>query len=272
MLGMVRAGEIGGGLSKGLDSAAQLYEASASARRNLVTALAYPTFLLIACVGSLVLLIKVVLPKFGGMLAELGQPLPSSTAALMDAARVLGRVGPGTTLFLAVAAVGIWQTTRAERGRAKCHGILLKVPLIGAARQAWASASVCSTMASLLHAGVPFAASLKHAIQACGDSAIAARIAAARTDVLSGARPSETLERHEALTSTCIRLCRAGEESGNVAGMLDRAAQLERARSLRMIQDAIRLLEPCMILVFGGIVAFVAAALLQAMYAIRPAS
>jgi len=52
--------------------------------------------------------------------------------------------------------------------------------------------------------------------------------------------------------------------------MLSHAAQLERDRVLRRLRGAVRLLEPAMIVGFGGVVALVAAALLQALYSIRP--
>jgi type II secretory pathway component PulF len=73
-----------------------------------------------------------------------------------------------------------------------------------------------------------------------------------------------------AATPTVVRLVRAGEESGRLAEMLNRAAVLETERARRLVTGAVRLLEPALILMFGGIVAFVAAALLQAVYSVRP--
>jgi type II secretory pathway component PulF len=52
--------------------------------------------------------------------------------------------------------------------------------------------------------------------------------------------------------------------------MLVHAGQLERDRVLRRVRSAVRLLEPAMIVAFGGVVALVAAALLQALYSVRP--
>jgi type II secretory pathway component PulF len=52
--------------------------------------------------------------------------------------------------------------------------------------------------------------------------------------------------------------------------MLSRASTLETERARRLVTSAVRLLEPALILAFGGIVAFVAAALLQAVYSVRP--
>jgi general secretion pathway protein F len=67
-----------------------------------------------------------------------------------------------------------------------------------------------------------------------------------------------------------VRLVYAGEESGRLSGMLAHASKLESERATEAVKSAVRLLEPGLILAFGGIVAFVAAALLQAVYSVRP--
>ena len=73
-----------------------------------------------------------------------------------------------------------------------------------------------------------------------------------------------------ALSPTVIRLVSVGEETGRLAHMLAFGSRMERARSERLMKTAVRLIEPALILVFAGIVALVAAALLQAVYAVRP--
>jgi general secretion pathway protein F len=88
--------------------------------------------------------------------------------------------------------------------------------------------------------------------------------------VEQGSRVSDALARHAVTTEFVQRLVRAGEESGQLASMLSHAGHFERDRVLRRVRSAVRLLEPAMIVAFGGIVALVAAALLQALYSVRP--
>ena len=87
---------------------------------------------------------------------------------------------------------------------------------------------------------------------------------------MHGDRLSRALATHGAATPTVTRLVRAGEESGRLAGMLAHAARLEREHAIGQTKAIIRFLEPSLIVMFGGVVAFVAAALLQALYSIRP--
>jgi type II secretory pathway component PulF len=114
------------------------------------------------------------------------------------------------------------------------------------------------------------ATAMLHAARASGDASLTRRILTARESVVQGRRPSDALSEEAALTPTAVRLARAGEETGRLAAMLSHAAALERERAESMVRSAVRLLEPALILVFGGLVALVAAALLQAIYSVRP--
>jgi type II secretory pathway component PulF len=64
---------------------------------------------------------------------------------------------------------------------------------------------------------------------------------------------------------------RYGEESGRLSEMLEKAAALEEAAARRALRSLVALIEPVMIVLFALLVAFVAAALLQAVYSVRPA-
>ena len=125
-------------------------------------------------------------------------------------------------------------------------------------------------MASLLDSGVPIAPALLAGARASGDAALEARLMEARASVIAGTPLSSAIAASDAATSTVVRLVRAGEESGRLAEMLSRGSVLEAERARRLVNGAVKLLEPALILMFGGIVAFVAAALLQAVYSVRP--
>ena len=103
-----------------------------------------------------------------------------------------------------------------------------------------------------------------------GDAALAGRILAAREAVVGGQGVARALEAEQAATPTALKLMRAGEETGRLARMLDHASRIEADRADQLIRAVVRMLEPTLIIVFGGIVALVAGALLQAVYSVRP--
>lgn len=272
VLGVIRAGERGSALAAAVRHAAELSEDAAATRAAIRSALAYPIILATAGTASLGLLVGLVLPRFAAILGDLGQALPPTTQFVLGAAAGVRALAiPATvTAMLVVAGWRAWVAT--PTGRLRWDTLLLAMPVLGEARSASATARLAASLSALLSTGVPMGAALGSASSSTGDAAITARVLAARADVEHGSRLSDALARHAAATPLVQRLARAGEESGRLAPMLAHAGQLERARVMRLVQSAVRLIEPALIVIFGGVVALVAAALLQALYSVRPAA
>jgi general secretion pathway protein F len=270
LVGIIDAGEGGSGLAPALGHAATLAEQMAASRAALRQALAYPLVLALSGVGATALLVGVVLPRFAAILIDLGETLPSSTRlvlAISHGARAAALPG----LVIAVVLGALWRMWVAtDDGRRTWHGWLLALPLVGTVRLASAASRVAAALGALLESGVPAAPALAHAARASGDAAIEVRLMDVRRDVIAGRRLSTALDEAGAATPTIVRFVRAGEESGRLAAMLAQGARLERDRAERAVKTMLRLVEPLLVLSFGGMVALVAAALLQAVYAVRP--
>jgi type II secretory pathway component PulF len=135
-----------------------------------------------------------------------------------------------------------------------------------------ATARAARALGALLRVGTPALAALDIARLAAGNAGVAARITRARERVAEGAGLSAALTASEALTATALQLAGIGEASGALPDLLERAAYLEETLAERRTKALVSLLEPALILAFAAVVAFVAAALLQALYSLRPGS
>ena len=269
VIGIVQAGEGGSGIALAVRRAADLTENAAARRAAIQAALAYPLILAVAGTAAVALLVGVVLPRFSVILADLGQALPPATRmvlALSGFARAAALPG---VIALAALAIGWRAWVRTDAGARRWAAFLLGLPVIGAIRLSAASARTCAALASLLESGVPVAVALAHSARAAGDAAIAARVRAARELVVTGQGMARALGAERAVTPTAARLARAGEESGQLAPMLWHASRIDGEQAERQLRAAVRLLEPSMVIAFGGMVALVAAALLQAIYSVR---
>ncbi len=267
-VGLVRAGERGVGLGAALTQAAAQLERESETEARVRAALTYPTLLAIVGSGAIALIVLFVIPRFAALLTDVGQTLPTATRvllALSSGARSYGLVFAVGGVALAVIAA------RAMREhRAAWHDWLLRLPIVGALRLALASARASRTLGALLGSGTPALAALEIAREAAGDAAVAVRIASSRGRVAEGQGLTAALEATGALTSSALQLAAIGEGSGRLPPLLAKAAELDDAEAERRLKALVSLLEPGMILAFAGLVAFVAAALLQAVYALRP--
>jgi type II secretory pathway component PulF len=206
------------------------------------------------------------------LLADQGRALPAATRLLVAASMLLSRGAIPALGLAVVTVVALSRWMRTAEGRLAVHRALLELPILGDLRLRLATARACGALGSLLDGGVPILPALDLARDAADDAAVGRRIAAARIDVERGEPLATALKRHGALTLVALRLTAFGERAGRQAAFLEHAARLEASAAQRAIQRVVTLLEPVLILLFGAVVAFVAAALLQAVYSVRPGS
>jgi len=270
VIGIMRAGEAGSGLAQAVRRSATLMESRAATRAAVRAALAYPAILATASLASMGLLVGVVLPRFAAIVRDLGQALPPTTQALLSLAQLARELALPGIVGLAIALIAWHRWVSTTSGRLAWHSALLSAPAVGGIRRAGAAAGFASALSALLESGVPIGAALRSAAEAAGDAAMAERITKARERIVQGSSIAASLAAEDAGTPTMLRLVHAGEESGRLAELLSHAAVLEHERADRALKSFVRLLEPALILAFGGLVAFVAAALLQAVYSVRP--
>lgn len=270
VLGMLRAGERGSQLPLALEQVARHLEQEAELVARVRQALAYPLLLTVVGVASVLVIGTVIVPRFGELLGDLGQDLPAATRVLLVASTLLSHYW-----FLLVPAIagGIafgGEVTRWPTIRLPVDEALLRTPLVGPVRLALATSRIAGALGGMLAAGMPLLAALEAAREAVGDRAVADRLGRARERVTQGAPLSASLAREGVLAASALQLVQVGESSGRLAEMARRAGDLAAQEAERGLKTLVTLVEPALIVTFGGLVAFVAAALLQAVYAIRP--
>ena len=121
------------------------------------------------------------------------------------------------------------------------------------------------TLQTLLQNGMALLPSLKLVRDALGNRAIAAAVDDAATTVRSGGRLSEAFGRTGVLPALAVELMTISEESGQLEGMLDKAADTFTARVQQRLQRLLTLLEPALILGLGALIALVIVSILLAM-------
>lgn len=270
VIGIIQSGEAGAGIGSAIRRAAELSESSAEMRSALRSALAYPLVVAFAGVLAITVLITVVLPRFATILSDLGQSLPASTRIVLRIASIAHASIVPVVLGIALGAVSWRAWVQTSTGLEHWHDLLLGTPVVGKLRQSAATARAAMSLSALLGSGVPIAPALGLAARASGDAAVQARILRAKERIAAGETLSGALAACDAATPTAISLIRAGEESGSLASMLEHGARIEQKHVDQVVRTAVRMLEPVLLLAFASVVALIAAALLQAIYSVRP--
>ena len=267
-IGLIRAGEEGGRLADTTQRLAEHLERQRTFRARMLSALLYPTLLLITGAAALVVLFLVILPRFVILLQDSGAELPRSTALLLGTADYLrGNV----TLIAAVAlcaaiitAIGI----RGTGGRQRLNSLILRIPVVRGLRIESGSARLARTLATLLASGMSLLPALRVAAEAVGDPVVADWVRAAGQRVQRGEPLSAALACYP-FPGVFVRLVQVGEQGGRLEPLLERSSAILESALERRLQRLVTILEPALILLFGIGVGFVALSLLQAIYGIH---
>ncbi len=258
-LSLVQAGEATGALDQILARMADFLEHQDRIKARVRSALAYP--LLMLGVGGLVLvfLFSFVIPKMVRIFSDLGAALPWITRVLIRLSDLFQRHG----WVLALAALGLaWGGRRLlKTRRILVDRLLLRLP--GGVFSNLYFARFSRTMGFLLGGGLPLPQALKIASRAIGNEALAASVRAADAGVAEGQRLSASLP---LFPPVLLQLIATGEKSGDLAGMLARAADAYEEAFQRKLAGAVSLLEPAMILLMGAVVCFVVLAVLLPLF------
>lgn len=268
-VGMVRAGERGGYLSESLDRLAVQLEREQALRARLASAMLYPAVMVLVGAAALATLFVQVLPRFVELLADTGSELPRSTALLLATGEFVGRWWPALLMAPVLMAAALAAVRATEEGRHAVDRALLRAPVAGKIRRSVAAVRLARALSTLLRSGMPILPALETAAEAQADAAVAADVLRVREEVRAGDGLAVSLRRGGVYPFSFLQMVEVGEEGGRLPEMLERAAEAMEGEVERSLERLLRLVEPVMIVAFGGAVGFVALSLLQAIYGIQ---
>jgi general secretion pathway protein F len=268
-IGIVRAGERRGEVAAAFAQMGAHLERQEQLRGRLVSALLYPALLTVAGGFAIGVLLVVVLPQFTTLLADAGAALPRSTRVLVAVSALLVRGWPLLLATAFAAIVSLLWLQRTEAGRGTLARLLLRLPAVGTLRRQVLAARFARLLGGLLGGGAPLYVALGDVIESLDDPVAREEAGAIRARVREGLSLRAAIEASPLFPPVLPQLVGVGEESSRLQEFLLKAADLLDERAERTAQRAAALVEPTMIVLFGGIVALIAFSLLQAIYGIN---
>jgi type II secretory pathway component PulF len=156
-----------------------------------------------------------------------------------------------------------------REGKEAIARLALGLPIVGKIRRGLLAARFSRLLGVLLEGGAPVVTALSDSEASLADPVAEGEVRRIREEVRVGTSLHRSVAAGRVFPPELARLVAVGEESGRLAEFLGRAADLFERRSVRAVERAVTLMEPVVIVVFGGLVAVVALALLQAIYGVN---
>ncbi|WP_421792879.1 type II secretion system inner membrane protein GspF [Hyphobacterium sp.] len=251
---MISAGESAGGLARVLNRLADYLEKADVVRRNIQAALVYPAALAVTAIFVVCALLVFIVPRIAEQFDGTGVSLPLPTQILIGLSGFLQAYG--LYLLVALAAMVLLGTValRSDAAKLQCDRLMRRLPLMGGWSRDMEAARFARTVAILIQSGAVLPDALRAAGRAAGNRAFALAIEDVVKNVETGTGLSEALRRQDWFPGLLVHMVAAGERSGALGDMFERAAlQLEQDVDGRTSM-ALNLLEPAIIIIMGAIV------------------
>ena len=253
----ILAGERSGALDEVLSRYVTYMRRSVGLRRKIRGALAYPTFLLVACLGMIIFLTTFVVPRMSDLFAGFGNDLPTVTKIVLGISGWLtGNVFWFAPLvIIGSAAVFIW--SRTPSGRLTIDAFLVKLPLVGKLLIQMSTAQAARSLATLLAGGITLVESWEIAADSITNLELRRRSSAILPLIREGRSFTESLETVNWVPALAIDMIGIGERSGSLREMLDEVATFYDAESEVRLEQLTTTLEPAILVVMGGVVVII---------------
>jgi len=259
---MVRVGEEAGVLPRVMSDLADLLEHEDEVRSEVVSAVAYPLFVLGFGVITVTVLLTWVMPRLFGMLQEMLQILPWPTLVLLKVSTFMHRYWLGVVIGMPAAVVGLWYYRRTPEGGELWDRTKLKLPIMGSVFRAAALSRFARTLGTLVKSGVSLLPALKIVENTIDNRVLARQIARVAEETRGGDSLAGPLRKLNIFPRTVVQMIDVGEESGKLDEMLLKVAEIEERHMRGRTKTMISLLAPALILVVGALVGFIVIALL----------
>jgi len=259
---MTGAGEEGGALDVILNRLADFSEKSIRLRKKLESAVTYPLLLVMISGVIIVFLVTFVMPKVIAIFQGMDMVLPWSTRTLIFVTEFMKNWWWTIVGGVAILLTAFTMAIRTKRGRLLWDHVKLHMPVFAKVHKKAVIARFTQTLAILLQSGIPLMRALEIARFSSGNSVIENSLSETAKRVGEGQDFATPLKESGYFPPLVVQLIRAGERSGDLESMLAKAAERYEEDVESSLGKLSSLMEPFIILLMGGLVAFMVMAVL----------
>jgi type IV pilus assembly protein PilC len=257
----VMAGEKSGSLVEVLDRYINYTKMSLAVKKKVLVSLMYPAVLIGLVICLMVFLVTYVVPTFASLYSSMQAKLPTMTVYLI----AIGTTARTYILLLAGALAGAillfrWWA-RSDSAREKIDRVKLRTPILGEIWLKYQVAQLARILSTLLVGGIPLVQAMETAGDSLGTPLLKRAVDAAGKSVREGQPLSGSLKNSKLFPGLAIDMIEVGESTGALPTMLNSVAEFFEDDVNTRMTAALALIEPAIMILMGGFVAFVLIAL-----------
>jgi type IV pilus assembly protein PilC len=258
---MIKAGEESGKLSDIMSKLLTYIEKSSKIKRQVKSAMTYPVLILFVATVVVTGLLVFVVPSFTSQFKDSGRALPWITQMVIDVSDGIAHYFLHIAIAISGIIFGLVKYVETPQGRRLFDGQMLKLPIIGDVMRKISVGRFCSTMSSMLSAGVNMLQALSICASSSGNVVMEAFIISCRVRIEKGFQLSQPLAENTMFPKMVVSMVQVGEQSGKLDEMLMKIAVFYEEEVDDAIKTMLGLIEPIMLVGIGGIIGVIVIAM-----------
>ncbi len=262
----IKAGELSGNLVSNLEKLAENLDRQRLIKNEIISNIIYPAIVLILAFSVLVLLITFVMPKISILLTQLTEKPPFLTRILLSLSLFFANYRSLVILTFVIFIFLLIVVLLLKKTRSMILKILMKAPFFSKIYLYLALSQMFFVLRSLLSAGLPLTQSLKLTADTTFHPSLKEAFYRIEQELRAGKKFVDALRNEETIPGFLSSILGIASETGTLEETLKTMEDFYLEEFRTIIRNLLNLLQPALLIFVGGIVGFVAIAVLVPIY------
>lgn len=258
---MIQAGEEAGILDGILNRLAIYMEKSEKIKGQVKGALVYPMVIVVVAIIVIAGILIFVIPKFMELFSSSGKEPPMLTQMVVNLSNSMVSHWYIYLLVLVVGPIAFTQWLKTNEGKDAFDRFIIKAPVFGEVVQKSSIARLTRTLSTLLSSGVGLIEAIDISAKTSGNIVIQQSLMRSKDSVMQGRTFAAPLTKEKVFPDMVVQMIAIGEQSGTLDVMLGKIADFYEDEVETAVKAMTSLLEPLLMVVLGGIIAFLVIAM-----------
>lgn len=258
-LGLIKVGESNGSLDDMFLYSSELLERKRKIRNNVLQALTYPAIVTVMSLAAGFYITTVAIPRITTLLGTKTRMLPPITRALLDTSAFVRGHWVAILLTPVVVFIGFVLARRNPETGERIDWWILRIPLLGKAFRTSLNSLWCRNLGVLLRSGIDIITAIGLTAEGLLNLHYRKEFEKIRERVKSGVPFSESVRGTtiKGLTPLAPSMIEIGENTGSIDEGLLYVADFNEKELERRLEFLSKIIEPALLVIVGGMVAFV---------------
>jgi type IV pilus assembly protein PilC len=270
-ISLIRAGEASGNLVEVLEKVAQDLDKTKKIKSKIQNAMIYPIIVFLVIGVVMIVMMTTMIPAVEELYRDFNiDKLPAVTAILVAISNFITKpYGYGSLILGFAIFIFVYRYYRGTAsGRLATDKYILKIPVFGNLIAKIQIAEFCRLTSMLLRSGIPIVEALNIVSDALSNILFKNSVLQSIDDITKGIPLAVPLSKSEVFPPLIVRMVAIGEETGKLDQVLADMAIFYDDEVEEISENLNKLMEPMILVIVGGIVAFLAVGIYLPIYSI----